>query len=277
MDWVERMNAVMAYVEEHVAQEIAECEISRIALCPYAVFQAQFCGIAGIPFSEYVRRRRLGLAAHEVISTDARILDIALRYGYQSADAFSVAFKRMHGVPPAAARKPGVPLTFFCRLHFALKVEGVESMEYTKMEKPPFTVMGVRRTTPYGGGTWAVVKSDGSSETFSALTGKFFDLGLCFGFHEDGSNDYMCAIEWEGAVPEGYDGYTYPAATWLRFVSKGRISEGALYLAWKHINEEFLPQSKYKKAGLPTIERYRVWNEESDACEVEILIPVALK
>ena len=86
-------------------------------------------------------------------------------------------------------------------------------MKYTIEEKEAFKVLGTRMTTPYGGGTWAVVKSDGTNEKMREISGDFFDLGLCFGFQEDGSNDYMCAVLWDGPETEGFVTYEYPPAT----------------------------------------------------------------
>ncbi|MBQ2668141.1 MAG: GyrI-like domain-containing protein [Clostridia bacterium] len=149
-------------------------------------------------------------------------------------------------------------------------------MNYTIVEKESFGVLGIRRIVPYGGGTWAIVKTDGSNERIKALSGRFFDLGLCFGFQPDGSDDYMCAVEWDGGDVEGFDRFTYPAATWLIFEAKGKISDNVLNETWSHINEEFLPGSKYEKCTA-TIERYVVWNEAEDLCTVEIWIPVEIK
>ena len=149
-------------------------------------------------------------------------------------------------------------------------------MNYTIVEKESFGVLGIRRIVPYGGGTWAIVNTDGSTERIKALSGRFFDLGLCFGFQPDGSDDYMCAVEWDGGDVEGFDRFTYPAATWLIFEAKGKISDNVLNETWSRINEEFLPGSKYEKCTA-TIERYVVWNEAEDLCTVEIWIPVEIK
>ena len=150
-------------------------------------------------------------------------------------------------------------------------------MDYVTLEREPFKVVGIRRTTRYGGGTWAIVKSDGSNDKAKALFGKFYDLGVCFGFGEDHSNDYMCAVAYEGEVPVGLDSYAYPAATWLKFEAKGTISGNTLGGVWQRIHNEFLPQSKYKQSGQPTIEKYVSWDDAADVCHVEIWIPVVLK
>ena len=90
-------------------------------------------------------------------------------------------------------------------------------------------------------------------------------------------NSYMCGIEWEKEDVPGFESYVYPAATWLLFEAEGTLSENVLYNTWQRINNEFLPQSKYKKSSLPTIEKYVKWDETADICKVEIQIPVILK
>lgn len=147
-------------------------------------------------------------------------------------------------------------------------------MEHTMVEKGAFKVLGTRMVTPNGGGTWGVVKSDGSNERIKKLTGKYFDLGLCFGFDESGANDYMCAIEWDQEETGGFQIYEYPPATWLIFKTQGKISEDVLGNLWFEINRDFLPQSQYGKCGLPTIERYIIWDEKKDECSMEVWIPV---
>lgn len=164
----------------------------------------------------------------------------------------------------------------FLSLHFEIVMKGVEKMEYTIIEKDSFKVLGIRKVTPYGGGTWAVVKADGSNDRIREISGRFFDLGLCFGFQEEGSDDYMCAVEWEGDEVEGFESFTFPPATWLIFEAKGRISDNVLGNVWSRINQEFLPNSKYKKC-MATIEKYVNWNDAEDYCNVEIQIPVEIR
>lgn len=276
MNWIERMNLVMDYVELHLCDEISESEIAKIAACTYSLFSSTFSQITSISFSEYVRRRKLTCAAYDLQNTNEKIIDIALKYGYQSADSFRVAFKNLHHVSPATVRKNNVRLTFYCRLYFEVKMKGVERMEYIIAEKDAFKVLGIRKITPYGGGTWAIVKSDGSNDRIKKISGQFFDLGLCFGFGADGSDDYMCAVEWTGDEVEGFEIFTYPPAIWLIFEAKGKISDNILGNMWNRINNEFLPNSSYRKC-MATIEKYKNWNEAEDYCHVEIWIPVERK
>jgi AraC family transcriptional regulator len=274
MEWVDRMNRAMDYLEAHLCEEIDPDEIARIVACPYTVFQRWFAPVTGVQLSEYLRRRRLTCAAYDLQNTGMRVLDVAVKYGYDSADAFSSAFRKMHGVSPAEARKPGADLKFYARLSFTLMITGVNEMNYRLIERKPFEVLGVRRTTPSGGGTWAIVKSDGSAERLRQIAGHPCDLGLCFGFDGEGNNDYLCGVEYEGADVPGFVRYRYPEAAWLVFTAEGPISGGALATAWKRIYGEFMPQSEYRQLDLPTIERYVAWDESADVCKVEIMIPV---
>ena len=148
-------------------------------------------------------------------------------------------------------------------------------MNCTKIKESSFKVIGVRKTTPNAGGTWGVVKSDESIEKMQEINnGKSVELGLCFGFAEDGSNDYMVGIKYDGENISGFDTFEYPEQDWLVFEAKGKISENILGETWKKINEKYLSESKHKQADLPTIEVYKEWDEKNDSCFVEIKIPV---
>lgn len=273
MEWVGRMNLAIDYVENHLCQEIDSNEIGKIMACPFSIFQRYFVQITGIPLSEYIRRRKLTCAAYDILNNN-KILDIALKYGYESADAFSVAFKRLHGVTPNLLKKTEVKLKFYSRLYFTLSIKGVYEMDYRIIEREPFKVIGRRRTTPNGGGTWDVARSDGSIEQMEKMeTGKPF-LGLCFGFGNDGSNDFMVGIEYDGDDIDGLESFTYPRSTWLVVEGEGAISDNILGNGWNRIYEEFLPQNDYEKSGLPTIENFIEWDNKDNFCKIEIRIPV---
>ncbi|MBY9077358.1 AraC family transcriptional regulator [Paenibacillus sp. HN-1] len=274
MEWVDRMNHAIDYLEAHLCDDINPDEISRIMACPYSVFQRSFAPITGIQLSEYLRRRRLSCAAYDLQHTHQRILDIAVKYGYDSADAFAAAFKRMHGITPQEARRPEANLKFYARLTFTLMITGVQEMDYRVVDRNVFRVLGIRRTTPSGGGTWGTVKSDGTREKMEEIAEHKCDLGLCFGFDSEGNNDYMCGVEYDGEDILGFDYYQYPEAVWLVFAAKGTISSGVFGQTWKRIYGEFMPHSEYRQLDLPTIEKYIEWNEASDVCNVEIMIPV---
>jgi len=276
MSWLDRMNRVLDAVEERLREGITDGEIAALALQGADSFRADFSRITGISLQEYIRRRRLSCAAWELMNTQISVTDAALSWGYQSPDAFSAAFRRLHGISPSTARKGGHKLSFFCRMQLQLTMMGVDRMEYTILHREGFRVVGVRKVTPFGGGTWGIIKSDGSQERMKAQLGCEMELGLCFGFGSDGSNDYMCAAEFAGRA-EGWDTFEFPAATWLQLEAGGKISGNVLGVAWQRIHEEFLPQSHYELQDLPTIEKYTLWDEYKDECRVEIYLPVRLR
>ena len=122
MDWLDRMNCAMDYIEEHLDGEISYEEIARLACTTACHFQRMFPFVTGVTLSEYIRRRRLTLAAFMLQTTDAKVIDVALQYGYESQAAFTRAFKNLHGVMPAAVRDAGVSLKAYPRMNFQISI-----------------------------------------------------------------------------------------------------------------------------------------------------------
>lgn len=202
-----------------------------------------------------------------------KVIDVALKYGYTSPDAFRAAFKNMHLINPREAKQLNKVLKFYSRLHFEIKIKGVCEMDYKLVKVEGFRVVGKRAITPYPGGTWPIVKSDGTLDTLKKLAKTKNALGLCFGFDDEGNNDYMCGVEWDDEVP-GCEIYDYPELNWLVFVSEGKISENVLSNTWARIKNDFMPNSKYKQMKIPNIKNYLIWDEVNDICKVEVRIPV---
>ena len=273
MEWINRLNNAMSYVEKHLTDNIDPDDISLIMACPVSVFQRFFIQITDMPFSEYVRRRKLSCAAYELQNSDIKIIDAAIKYGYESSDAFSVAFKRMHGLSPAAARKTNAKLKYYSRLNFAFTIKGVNELNYRIVQRGQFKVIGKRRKTPRGGNAWSVVISDGSVERLGEF-GRRFDLGVCFGYDNEGNNDYMCALEYDGDDLPDFERFTVPQSVWLVVEATGMITEDVFNETWRRIYNEFMPHSEYMQTDLPVLERFIEWNEVTNYCEVEIWLPV---
>ena len=130
MDWLDRMNRAMDYMETHLADEISYEEIARKACCSSYHFQRMFPFITGVPLSEYIRRRRLTLAAFDLQTAGCKVIDVALKYGYESPESFTRAFKSLHGISPAAARRVGASLKAYPRMAFQLSIKGDIEMKY---------------------------------------------------------------------------------------------------------------------------------------------------
>lgn len=277
MEWIERLNSVISYIEEHLDDDIVSEEIGRIVLCPVGAFLRTFSLLTGITLSEYIRRRKLTMAAFELQSTDSKVIDLAVKYGYESADAFCVAFKKMHGIPPASARQQNIKLKSFPRLSFTLTIKGDAEMNYRVVERESFKVVGKIVTSSLEDNVipefWNTCKKDGTIDRLVEVGVDSNTYGMCFGFNDQGYNDYMVGIETVCENAGDLKSVTVPEATWLVFESVGPINP-TLSNTWARIYGEFLPQSIYKQSALPTIEKYFSNDVNSEDYLVEIWIPV---
>jgi AraC family transcriptional regulator len=143
MEWVERLNVAVNCIEEHLAGEIDYKELARIACCSTYHFQRMFAYMAGIPLSEYIRLRRMSLAAADLQSGREKVIDIALKYGYDSPTAFNRAFKSVHGTAPSLVRSGGVTVKSFPPISFILTVKGAVEMDYRIEKREPFRIVGI--------------------------------------------------------------------------------------------------------------------------------------
>ena len=143
MEWVKRLNESMDYLEEHLTEEIDYEQLGRIACCSAYHFQRMFTYMAGIPLAEYIRRRRMSLAAVDLQGGKEKIIDIAQKYGYQSPTAFNRAFQAFHGAAPSAVRDEGVPVKSFSPIVFSIAVKGASEVNYRIETKDSFRIVGV--------------------------------------------------------------------------------------------------------------------------------------
>ncbi len=105
MEWIKRLNRAVNYMEENIRETIDIDEVARIACCSTYHFQRMFSYMADITLSEYIRRRKMSLAAVDLQSGKERVIDISLKYGYNSPTAFNRAFKSVHGIAPSQVKK----------------------------------------------------------------------------------------------------------------------------------------------------------------------------
>ncbi|WP_040951835.1 AraC family transcriptional regulator [Gorillibacterium massiliense] len=277
MEWVERMNQAIDYIENHLCDDIDYEELSRIAACPAGLFQRMFIHTTDVSLSEYIRRRKLTCAAYDIQNTTSKMIDISMKYGYESSDAFCVAFKRMHGVTPTMARQTVTKLKSYMRLSFTLSIKGDVEMNYQVVEKGPFKVAGKIVTSSLENNItpqfWDTCKHDGTVEKLIEIGVEPHTLGVCFGFNEQGVNDYMVGIETLLDHVDGMEMRSFPRSKWLVFEAIGPIPH-ALSDTWKRIYGEFLPQSVYRQSDLPTLEVYFGDETYADDYKVEVWIPI---
>ena len=268
MDWMTRMNEAVAYLEESLADEVDLGRVAKIANCSLYHFQRIFACMAGVTLAEYVRRRRLTLAGFDLQASDDKIIDIALKYGYDSPTAFSRAFAALHGKSPTEARKAGESLVAFPPISFQITVKGVAAMNYKIEEKEAFRIVGAKRSFKGEMGEsmiavpqfWMETAHAGSIPRMMALMDSepFGVLGVSVGDWSAGAQsefDYYIAVSSKQPLPDGMAEYQVPACTWAVFECVGPLP-AALQALQQRIVTEWLPTSGYEYAAAPDIELY---------------------
>lgn len=289
MNWTERINAAVAYIEANLEGEFDGEKLGRIAGCSLYNFQRLFSYIADKPLSQYIRERRLTLAAFDILRTDERLIDIALRYGYESQDAFTRAFRQYHGVLPSVARREPSQLKSCPRIVFHATEQEETEMNYRIEAWPAFTIAGFRVPMKTDEAfdrvpqLWKDVWQDGRIGALHALFQQadyrpegFLGVaaGGKWGANED--MDYYVAVtthvDAEGVkrvpTPEGMAELSLPAATWAIIEANGDPFE-VIQPLYKRFFAEWLPASGYRLADVPAIESYMMDNRQNIWIAVE--------
>ncbi len=259
MDWIEGISKAIYYIEDNITEELSIENISKIALMSPFYFQKGFAMLCGFSVGEYIRQRRLTLAGSELVSTDDKIIDLALKYGYDSPDSFTKAFTRFHGVTPTAVRKDGAMIKSFAPLKIKFSLEGGYIMDYKIIEKDSFTVIGASRIFKYESATREIPKF--WTEHYQTGKGKFVCgmYGICID-ESMGSDEfqYLIADNYNPSreIPEGFVTRIIPGHTWAVFPCKGAMPK-SLQAVNEKIYSEWLPNCKdYEIAAGYNIEMY---------------------
>lgn len=278
MDWLKHWNKALDYLEENLDGEIRLEELGRLAGCSPYHFQRMFSYIAGTPLNEYIRRRRMTRAAVELRAGE-RVLDVALRYGYDSPTAFNRAFQSVHGVAPSLAKQDGVRLKSFPRIRFKFVVRGDAEMEYQIVEKEAFRIVGFRTPIP--------VDQEESFQTvprfwqstgprlgelipmMSLATPGVLGVSTC---HREEGNFYYIAVASDAPAPRGMCEWTVPAAMWAIFSGQGQAPQ-AIQELQRRVVTEWLPDSGYEWTQAPDVEVY-LSEPGAEEARFQIWLPV---
>jgi len=299
MDSLSSMNKALAYIEDHLVEDIDYGEVSRIAHCSEYHFRRMFSFLSGIGLSEYIRRRRLTLAALDLKDTNLKIIDVAVKYDYDSADSFSRAFHSIHGILPSDARSENTQLKAYPKMTFQLSIKGGREMNYRIVEKGPFKIVGFKKRVPiiFAGVNPEIAKMAqlltpevirelkalsnveptgiiSASTNFSE--GRMEEKGELdhyIGVATSSERAYTGIREGTNAETAEFDVLRVESSTWAVFESIGPFPE-TLQNVWSRIYSEWFPSSGYELAPGPEI----LWNENPDTgnpeYRSEIWIPV---
>lgn len=280
MDWITGLNKTMDYIEAHLSGEIDYEQLARLACCSSYHYQRMFAYMAGVSLGEYIRRRRMSVAAADLQGGE-KVLEVALKYGYQSPTAFNRAFQSVHGLPPSALRETGASVKAFPPLHFTITIKGVEQMEYRIEKREPFRVVGVSiaidkdmeknfdKIPPF----WGKAAADGVIEKLAGMMDAqpMGILGVCACTGEEEWRYWIAAASTrqDAALEE----FTVPAAVWAVFPGSG--TNQSIQELERRVLTEWLPSSGYEYGNAPDIEVYL--NADPQNSKYEVWIPVVKK
>ena len=270
--WIEGFQESIDFIEKNLTEELDIEDIAaKAALSPF-YYQRIFGALCGVTVGEYIRARRMTLAAQELNGKDVKVIDAAVKYGYDSPDSFSKAFQKFHGITPSQAKEPGALLRSFAPLHIRITMEGGTMMEYRIVEKAPFTIVGVKK--PFHSDSsyqeipkfWDEWLAQGENRPIMGTFGVCLDMkGKDF--------DYWIAdlyLPWED-VPEGCETRVIPGSAWAQFPCTINTLQDTNTRIWS----EWLPALQgYSLAGEYDIEVYLPPEEGSDDMKVYIWVPL---
>lgn len=281
MDWVERLNQSMNYIEEHLTDEIDYSRLGQIACCSSYHYQRMFTYMAGITLSEYIRRRKMSLAAVDLQSGTERVIDIAVKYGYSSPTAFNRAFQSFHGIAPSAVKTEGVSVKTFSPIVFKIAVKGACEMDYRIETKEAFRIVGIsapldkeiEKNFAVVPKMWQDAVEKGTIQKLAAIMNAppmgLLGVSLC---SDEEQWKYFIAVS-STKESDGFEEYTVPASAWAIFSGTG--TNQSIQELEQRIVTEWLPTSGYEYANAPDIEVYL--NPDPQNAKYEVWIPVMKK
>ncbi|MGN7939534.1 AraC family transcriptional regulator [Virgibacillus sp. 6R] len=255
----------MEYIESNLDNELYIDDIAAIACMSKFHFQRMFNMLTGYTVSEYIRNRRITVAAQELVNTRSKVIDVAMKYGYESPESFSKAFRKIHGISPSDAKKDSQSLKAYPKLSFQIQIKGDVEMDYKIVEKEAFTVVGKSiRTTTIGGENnrkiaafWEESNQNGFTGELAKNCGPLGLIGICMEFDKQQENlTYLICTEKNiDQIPVDWEERQVPSATWAVFPVLGAMPD-AMPRVWERIFSEWFPATGYEHAGGPEMEVY---------------------
>ncbi|MCL1864012.1 MAG: AraC family transcriptional regulator [Defluviitaleaceae bacterium] len=289
MDILTGLNRAMDYIEANICNDV-DIE-SAAETTPYSAYHLQkiFSYLTDISLAEYIRRRKMTLAALELQSSKVKVTDLALKYGYDSMDSFSRAFSRLHGVSPSMARNGGTALKVFPKLFFQISIKGGNSMEFQIKEMEAFRVVGLKRRFYHDeqknkssiSGFWEELRQNGKlleilkhcNDKFLASKSEEEAVGVCTNGDSDGLDYFIATSTDLEQAPDGLEIFTFPKNTYAVFHFTGELHK-TMPNAEKMIFSEWMPSSGYDPVEGADLEVYSKLPHDSPDFEFWCYVPV---
>jgi len=289
LETITLLNNALEYIEKNLDSELNIDDVSKAACSSRYHFQRVFYALTGFTVTQYIKNRRLTLAAEELVSTDKRVIDIALKYGYENPEAFAKAFKRLHGKSPSALKKLNEQIKAFPKISFQISIKGEHEIIYRIVEREHFKVFGAEFIT--------TVNNDAAYEEIPKFINKIFENGTCdrineisgnpkgtllsgfhYGFKEDGTRKYIMGNEMpEADTQNEFTILEIPKLTWAVFEGNGTKPNNLIIQdVWRRIYSEWFPSSGFEQVKGPCIEK-NFWNDKQNEYRCEVWIPVKRK
>lgn len=286
MDCIQSIQKAIQYMEDHILENINYEDVAKHVYMSNYHFHRLFSMVAGITANKYIRNRRLSMAGQELIMSNKKVIDISMKYGYDSPESFAKAFSRFHGVSPIMAKTSGIQLKSFNRLLIKIKLEGGMVMRYKIVEKENFEVLAKvksfrNESISEENNTeipdfWKECRENGTFDVLTKHTTKHDIYGLCAPISKESTHfNYGIGMKYDGnSIPEGYEIWHVKPTLWAVFECIGNNPE-CIGETWDRIFKEFLPSSDYNMLDDTDFELYP--ESKNSDCFCEIWIPVEKK
>lgn len=300
MNWIDGIQKAIDYMESNITEKLDYDEIAKIACSSSYHFQRVFSILCGYTLGEYIRNRRLSIAGTELSAEKIKVIDAALKYGYDSPDSFTKAFTKFHGITPSDARKQGAQLHSFARLSIKITLEGGNSMNYRIEEKEEMLLTGYKTRfigAPYGeerakqenqvflttrGKQWILRGMSADYETDYMVVSNIGDDGYDFYIansldkwsKENMYNQSVTGVDFMGEM--GFEDIVIPKKTYLVTQTEENFSPYNLFIDLRRrILSEWEPTSGYQFADSPELVLYH-WrtDENADKKYIELWLPI---
>lgn len=264
MNWLKHLNEALQYVEENIDEDFTVQEIAKNAHSSYHHFARMFHMLSGVTLVEYIRKRRLTLAASDLATTNSKVIDIAYKYQYSTPESFSKAFKEFHGVSPRDARNFRGELKSFNKLSFQLQIGGINVMNYNMIHKKELNFSGYSIDVVTKDGRnfieipafWDQIMKDGRFTNLLEHCDEMGVVGVCYGYDKDISSfKYMIGIRNSEYKSEGMIDVSFGPEDFAAFRCEGKLPE-SVQKTTKYIYNEWFPSSNYEHTSGPEIEVY---------------------